>query len=237
MSLASPGELEMQLICQPYRAERLEDGQLLNVPSFASKAPTFQFHFTLCGEHQVGKSSLLWRYAENVFGGEVPRRAGHDFKEIHYMVEETPVKLFLWDWPTGEERFRPAPSLFFRQKTAVMLVVDLTNPTCLEDVEHWLSIMKPHSIQTKLLLGNKADMTSKRTIRHEDAEGFASSHGMYYFETSAKDGTGVAEAIEFAVFDAVEKMERSPGQLQRSLPQRIKSTSLDQTSKTSCYVQ
>ena len=64
-------------------------------------------------------------------------------------------------------------------------------------------MMKAECIPTKLLLGNKID--AERQVSREDAESFAASRGLYYFETSAKDGTGVIEAIDFAVFDALEK--------------------------------
>jgi len=198
-SVAAPGLLEVQLICHQPRAER---NVVWDNPQAVSARA---FHFTLCGEHSVGKSSLMWRYAENIFRDpSVPQaRFGHEFKTIHMMAGDTPVKLFLWDWPTGQERFRPGPAAFFRHKSAVMLVIDLTNPHCLDDVDHWLSMMKAQSIPTKLLLGNKIDV--QRQVHRDEAESFAAERGLYYFETSAKDGAGVMEAIDFAVFDALEK--------------------------------
>ena len=201
-SLAAPGLLEVQLICHQPRAER---NVVWDNPQAVSARA---FHFTLCGEHSVGKSSLMWRYAENIFRDPsvYPQSlVGHEFKTIHMMAGDTPVKLFLWDWPTGQERFRPGPAAFFRHKSAVMLVIDLTNPACLDDVDHWLSMMKKvnQSIPTKLLLGNKIDV--QRQVHRDEAESFAAERGLYYFETSAKDGAGVMEAIDFAVFDALEK--------------------------------
>ena len=201
----APGPLEVQLICHQPRAER---NVVWDNPQAVSARA---FHFTLCGEHSVGKSSLMWRYAENIFRDPsvYPQSlAGHEFKTIHMMAGDTPVKLFLWDWPTGQERFRPGPAAFFRHKSAVMLVIDLTNPACLDDVDHWLSMMKAQSIPTKLLLGNKIDV--QRQVHREEAESFAAERGLYYFETSAKDGAGVVEAIDFAVFDALEKSPSRP---------------------------
>ena len=42
----------------------------------------------------------------------------------------------------------------------------------------------------KILVGNKLDLP-KREIEKETAEKYSESHGMNYFETSAKDGTNV----------------------------------------------
>eukprot|EP00435_Cladocopium_sp_Y103_P068109 s23_g31.t1 len=159
----------------------------------------------------------MWRYAENIFRepllGYGPQagqgqggQPGHDlthFKTIQLMAGDTPVQLFLWDWPTGSEHYRPIPAVFLREKSAVLVVIDVTNPSCLEDVDHWLSMMKAECIPTKLLLGNKID--ADRQVSHAEAEAFATTRGLHYFETSAKDGTGVVEAIDFAVFDALEK--------------------------------
>eukprot|EP00438_Fugacium_kawagutii_P024583 Skav223363 [mRNA] locus=scaffold200:568489:587282:+ [translate_table: standard] len=201
-SLSADGFLEVQLIRQQLRAQRVEASEFQGHE--ASKMLR-TFHFSFCGEHSVGKSGLMWRYAENLFQ-ELPTGSGHDFKIIHLMAGEMPVKLFLWDWPTGTERFRPIPVNFLRQKTAVLVVVDVTNPTCLEDVDQWLSMMRAEHIPTKLLLGNKIDATKERQLPREKAEVFAVERGLYYFETSAKDGTGVVEAIDFAIFDALEKL-------------------------------
>ncbi|CAJ1435106.1 unnamed protein product [Effrenium voratum] len=188
------GPLELQLVCQALRVQRLaempEDYEML--------------HFGLCGENSVGKSSFLKRYVEECFQLKKICNYGVEFKTAKLLAEDVPVKLFLWDWPAGHVNIRPTPKVFFNQKTAVMLVMDVTNPDCLEDVDHWLNVMKANSIPTKLLIGNKVDLG--RRIDSAAAEKFAEERGLVYFETSAKDGTGVEEAVDFAIFDALEKM-------------------------------
>ncbi|CAJ1357209.1 unnamed protein product [Effrenium voratum] len=188
------GPLELQLVCQALRVQRLaempEDYEML--------------HFGLCGENSVGKSSFLKRYVEECFQLKKICNYGVEFKTAKLLAEDVPVKLFLWDWPAGHVNIRPTPKVFFNQKTAVMLVMDVTNPDCLEDVDHWLNVMKANSIPTKLLIGNKVDLG--RRIDSAAAEKFAEERGLVYFETSAKDGTGVEEAVGFAIFDALEKM-------------------------------
>ena len=93
------------------------------------------------------------------------------------LARDVVVKLILWDWPTGPGRFRPSPALAFSGKQAVILVLDLTNERCLEDVDHWLHMMKARDeIRTRLLLGNKADL--EHNVSSEEAEAFASSRGM-----------------------------------------------------------
>ena len=46
-----------------------------------------------------------------------------------------------------------------------------------------------------IIVGNKVDMEESREISKEDAEKFASENHYKYYETSAKTGDGVDEAI------------------------------------------
>ena len=46
-----------------------------------------------------------------------------------------------------------------------------------------------------IIVGNKVDMEDSREISKEDAENFAKENNYKYFETSAKTGEGVDEAI------------------------------------------
>ena len=57
-----------------------------------------------------------------------------------------------------------------------------------------------------LLVGNKLDLTEQRAVKNEDAMELASSMGIKYFETSAKDDTNVNESFQHLVDAITEKM-------------------------------
>jgi len=67
-------------------------------------------------------------------------------------------------------------------------------------------------IPTKLLIGNKADLVEERRISREEAEIYAKEHDLVYFETSAKEGTGVEEAMDYAIFDVLAREIQPPAQ-------------------------
>ena len=50
--------------------------------------------------------------------------------------------------------------------------------------------------QCKVLCGNKCDLEFERAVSQGEAAAYAKQEGIPFFETSAKDGTNVAEAIE-----------------------------------------
>ena len=91
------------------------------------------------------------------------------------------------------------------RKEALLMVIDLTNPHSFRDITDWLNFHETEAIRTKLLIGNKADLVEERKISKEEAEKYAREYGLVYFETSAKEGTGVHEAMDYAIFDVLAK--------------------------------
>ena len=57
-----------------------------------------------------------------------------------------------------------------------------------------------------LLVGNKLDLTEQRAVKNEEAMELASSVGIKYFETSAKDDTNVSESFQHLVDAITERM-------------------------------
>ena len=55
-----------------------------------------------------------------------------------------------------------------------------------------------------VLVGNKTDLTDKRAVSKDEAEKFAESKALKYFETSAKDNTNINETVDY-ILDALNK--------------------------------
>ncbi|CAE7470015.1 rab13 [Symbiodinium natans] len=196
LGVQAPALLEMQQVVQSWRTERKA--------SLPEACRTM--HLGLFGEHRAGKTSLLYRYCHDTFNDRTMMHSiGIDFQVARVMAHDVPVKVMLWDQPAGKERFRTITSVYFRRKEAILLVLDLTNPRSLLDITDWLRFPEAQAIPTKLLIGNKADLVECRKISRKEAEQYARENGMTYFETSAKEGTGVGEAIDYAIFDVLAK--------------------------------
>ena len=163
-------------------------------------------HLALCGPPRGGKSSIQLRCAEDRFneGYWIPA-IGIDFKKLYLKVDDVPVLILLWDQPSGKERFRSLRQSFFRKAAAVILVIDITSDDPFWQVDPLVRLIEDESVRTKVMLGNKLDLESERRISYEDARHFATERGFHYFETSAKDGTNVSEALGFAVVDVLQQ--------------------------------
>lgn len=75
--------------------------------------------------------------------------------------------------------------------------VDVTDQVSFNNVKTWITEIERYASNSvkKLLVGNKADLTSRRTVDKTSAEGFAKLLEMPYIETSAKMSENVEAAF------------------------------------------
>jgi len=156
----------------------------------------FLFKLLLIGDTSVGKSCLLLRFADDEFTKDYISTIGVDFKIKTLTMDSKTVKLQIWD-TAGQERFRNITSSYYRGAHGIIIVFDVTNTKSLKNVEDWLGEIDKHALQTvdKLLVGNKCDLVHQRVVSMAEAKEFATSHGLPYIETSAKDSTNVDDAF------------------------------------------
>lgn len=74
---------------------------------------------------------------------------------------------------------------------------DVTDQVSFNNVKTWITEIERYASNSvkKLLVGNKADLTSRRTVDKTSAEGFAKILEMPYIETSAKMSENVESAF------------------------------------------
>ncbi|KAK7485443.1 hypothetical protein BaRGS_00023391 [Batillaria attramentaria] len=151
------------------------------------------FKLLIIGDSGVGKSSLLLRFADNVFSGTYITTIGVDFKIRTVDVNGEKVKLQIWD-TAGQERFRTITSTYYRGTHGVVVVYDVTSGESFANVRRWLhEIDNNCDVVNRILVGNKNDDPDRRVVLTEDAQTFAQQMGIQLFETSAKENINVEE--------------------------------------------
>ena len=130
--------------------------------------------------------------------------------------------------------------MYYRNAQSALVVYDLTKPTSLVKAKHWVAELQRQASPGIViaLVGNKLDLTSQdagaqssgddeageagdaaqegdaRKVSTKEAKDYAEEEGLLFFETSAKDGTGVQEvftAIANAIPETQLKNARGPG--------------------------
>ena len=170
----------------------------------------YLFKLLLIGNSSVGKSSLLFRFVENVWDDNFVPTIGVDFVILFFIiffyflqklktleVNGKKVKLQIWD-TAGQERFKNITESYYRGGNGVLVVYDITDRDSFENLNSWLIEIEKNANKNvyKLLIGNKCDLEDKRKVTYQEGKDFATSNGMQFIETSAKADTKVKEAFE-----------------------------------------
>ena len=155
------------------------------------------FKVLLIGNSDVGKSSLILRYVDQIWNDVFVPTIGVDFKVKSIEVNQKLVKMQIWD-TAGQERFRNVISSYFKGAHGILLIYDITCRESFKELENWLGEVERHASSQvlKILIGNKCDLEEKREIQKDEGEAFAMRNGMQFIETSAKNNTNVSEAFE-----------------------------------------
>nr|CAH7724736.1 unnamed protein product [Callosobruchus chinensis] len=97
--------------------------------------------------------------------------SGIDFKIKTVELRGKKIKLQIWD-TAGQERFHTITTSYYRGAMGIMLVYDITNEKSFENIVKWLRNIDEHANEDveKMILGNKCDMTDKRTVSKERGE-------------------------------------------------------------------
>lgn len=164
------------------------------------------FKVLLLGDAGVGKTSLMWRFSDDVFNQTYISTIGIDFKLRTIDVEGKKVRLQVCD-TAGQERFHAISVSYYRTAVGIMLVYDITRRRSFENIAKWLRNIDEHAQEdvVKLLIGNKCDMQQPRDVKREEGEMLADEYDMSFFETSAKENESIDEAFECIAREIMER--------------------------------
>jgi Ras-related protein Rab-1A len=156
----------------------------------------YLFKLLLIGDSGVGKSCLLLRFADHTYTESYISTIGVDFKIRTIDLDGKTIKLQIWD-TAGQERFRTITSSYYRGAHGIIVVYDVTDAESFNNVKQWLNEIDRYACENvnKLLVGNKCDLVSKKTVDYETAKSFADKLDIPFLETSAKQGSNVEKAF------------------------------------------
>ncbi|XP_019734188.1 ras-related protein Rab-25b [Hippocampus comes] len=173
----------------------------------SDEAYNFVFKVVLIGESSVGKSNLLSRFTKNEFSHDSRTTIGVEFSTRTVQLNGFTIKAQIWD-TAGLERYRAITSAYYRGAVGALLVYDITKHLTYESVERWLKELFEHADPhiVVMLVGNKSDLESERSVPMEEAKDFAEKRGLLFLETSALSSTNVEAAFNTVLTEIHKKV-------------------------------
>ncbi|KAG7475994.1 ras-related protein Rab-25 [Solea senegalensis] len=156
------------------------NGQIMG----SDEAYNFVFKVVLIGESGVGKSNLLSRFTKNEFNHDTRTTIGVEFSTRTVQLNTFTIKAQIWD-TAGLERYRAITSAYYRGAVGALLVYDITKHLTYESVERWLKELYEHADPhiVVMLVGNKTDLESERSVPTEEAKDFAGTNSEFMILT------------------------------------------------------
>ena len=151
----------------------------------------------------VGKTSLISQYVKKIFPeSPLPTIAIEFTTKILQINSGGPfIKMQIWD-TTGQEKYKSITSHHYRKAVGALLVYDVTRHQSFENCVKWLYELKNFTDKDCVicLIGNKIDLVEhkikSREVTKEEGEKLAELLQCKYYETSAKTGQNINEALD-----------------------------------------
>jgi small GTP-binding protein len=139
----------------------------------------------LIGSSGVGKTSIFNTIFDKK-ANQVTSAVGPTSQTKILKSGNASINIKLLD-TSGNERPRGISRGYFKHSEGVLLVFDLTNRKSFEELMKWIKDIKVlcEKDVSVLLIGNKNDLTQKREVTKTEAEKFAISFNLEYFEINS----------------------------------------------------
>ena len=159
------------------------------------------YKMILIGNSGVGKTSLIQKALKNEFSPNIQSTIGFQYSNIIATVDDKKILLQTWDI-CGQDVFHSLINSFYKRSNLTILVYAIDDRESFESLEFWLGEIRTYSRKSNkiVLVGNKKDLDTKRTVSYEEGKEFFESNKLdLFYEASAKEGTNAAEIFTESV--------------------------------------
>ena len=154
----------------------------------------------ITGDSGVGKSSIIMRFADNIYDDFFLPTIGLDFSVKKFKIEDKLYKLHMWDL-AGQERFKSIVKTYYRNGQGIILAFDITNMESFKSLQRWVSDIDKFSPANSVLIlvGTKSDLEENRQVSYEKSDDFAKTLKIDYIEISSKKNINIEDMFELLI--------------------------------------
>ncbi|MHA1263863.1 MAG: Rab family GTPase [Candidatus Helarchaeota archaeon] len=169
---------------------------LAKEPALKEGLKVFRFKIIICGDPEVGKTSLVLRFTDRAFRRTYLPTLGVNISEKFIIYNQYAVQFIFWDI-AGQTKFQIIRKHFYNGAHGLLLVFDLTRLNTFQNLRGWFKDIQTYvgSEIKGLLLGNKNDLIEQREISPTQISKLAYIFKLPVIETSALTGNNVEAAF------------------------------------------
>jgi small GTP-binding protein len=151
----------------------------------------------LLGDVSVEKTAFSKRFCYNIFNPSERLTIGVDFHVKTIELNNTRIKLQLWD-PGGEERFRFLLPTYCLGADGAFLLYDITKPSTLDNVLEWINIVRQKAGPIPIvLIGSKLYSKDSQVVSTHQAIKVVENYNLPAFaEICSETGQNVDEVFK-----------------------------------------
>ena len=130
---------------------------------------------------------------------------GIEFFKKEEFFDDVKVLVKIWD-TAGQEQYKSLTRNFYRNSNGVIVVYDVSNRDSFDKVRDWIECVKENAEENirTILIGNKIDLT--KTVHTDEGRKLAKLLNINFYETSAKENSGINQAIGTLVTEVLKDM-------------------------------
>jgi len=150
------------------------------------------------GNGQVGKTSMITRFAKGIFTNEYKKTIGVDFLEkklfLNAVGEE--VTFLLWD-TAGQEEYDAITRTYYKGAGACILAFSTTDRDSFDAIESWYKKVQDECGNiVMVLVQNKVDLLDQAVMTKDEVEQIAKKLRLKLYRTCVKDDMNVSEVFQ-----------------------------------------
>ena len=150
----------------------------------------------LLGAFAVGKTSLVMRYVDSIFGEKYHTTVGVKIDKKQLVINEQEITLMIWDL-AGQDDLTRLRTSYLRGVAGYVIVADGTRPFSLDTAINMHKEAREYTGDVPFIVAiNKADLREEQWQVEEDQLKTLKDNGATIILTSAKTGEGVEETFQ-----------------------------------------
>lgn len=151
------------------------------------------------GNGQVGKTSMITRFAKGVFTNEYKKTLAVDFLEKRLFLDNCgeEVTYLLWD-TAGQEEYDAITRGYYKGAGAAVLAFSTVDRASFDALENWHRKVKDECGDIPMLLvQNKVDLIDQAIASPQEVEAVAQRLGLALYRICVKENLNVSEVFRY----------------------------------------